>query len=297
MMPNEHIILCGGLQPAGISDRSAGPLALNLWGDGCNVMLRIEDIHARLMQAVPLVFLDLLEIATYVFCADQAFSRGGVDVDTFGGYWRRKFQFHVPVRCLDIWRIEKVQVLLRSTIGFLSDDNYEFTFYPANSPPPVQQYLGLSSVAAPTILPEQVVMYSGGLDSLSGAVKEAVVEKRKIVLVNHRPTPKLNGRLGALQALLDEKAGVLRPIHLRVRVNKAAEINKGCIIRSALVVVQASSLPGKQAGSLHHKKGYYAFATLIYFRRLNIIINGSKGPGFGKTGPLRENRSTFHTPS
>jgi hypothetical protein len=228
MMSNEHVILCGGIQPAGsITNSAAGSLALDLWSEGKNnVTLRIEDIHARLLQDVPPVFLDLLEIATYVYCADQATFRGGIDVDTFGGHWRRKFRFHVPVRCFDIWRSEQVQILLRRTIDFLSDDTFEFTFYPATKTPSLQKYLGLTGVDAPKSPPEQVIMYSGGLDSLSGAIKEAVVEKRKIVLVNHRPTPKLNGRLGMLQSLLDEKAGALRPIHLRVRINKASEMNK-----------------------------------------------------------------------
>ena len=45
---------------------------------------------------------------------------------------------------------------------------------------------------------EEVVMFSGGLDSLAGAVTEAVVGGRQVLLVHHRSNDKLAPRHGRL---------------------------------------------------------------------------------------------------
>src|SRR5690348_17515352 len=74
--------------------------------------------------------------------------------------------------------------------------------------------------------PQQVVMFSGGLDSLAGAVEEAVVQKHRLLLVNHRPTDKLNNVHRKLEAMLAAKAGNFAPMHLHVHINKKRELNK-----------------------------------------------------------------------
>lgn len=51
-----------------------------------------------MFSSVPTKFHDLLEIATYVYSADQVILRGADDVDSFGDGWRRDMHFVVPVR-------------------------------------------------------------------------------------------------------------------------------------------------------------------------------------------------------
>lgn len=46
-------------------------------GPRAPVHLQIEDISGGLMQDIPEQWIDLVEIATYVYIADQAVSRGG----------------------------------------------------------------------------------------------------------------------------------------------------------------------------------------------------------------------------
>jgi|GEM_PF-313705 hypothetical protein len=227
-MENENVITCGGLCLKTADKDGARHLALTLWGskDDSNVRLQIADIHKPLMRDVPPVFQDLLEIAAYVYCADQALTRGGLDVDTLGSHWRRLLHFHIPVRCPDVWRSAEILRALTSLLEFLSDDVFEFTFHPAHGAPPFQQYLELTDEASTSNRPSQVVMYSGGLDSLAGAVQESVIEKNRIVLVNHRPTPKLNNRLRDLEQLLSSKAGPFAPAHIPVRINKSSNLNR-----------------------------------------------------------------------
>ena len=64
----ETLVLCGGAKrPEG-----APVLRLDLNGAAQNITLKLEDIGRRLVTNVPNLLVDLVEIATYVFCADQA---------------------------------------------------------------------------------------------------------------------------------------------------------------------------------------------------------------------------------
>ncbi len=197
-----------------------------------NVTLHIEDIHSKMFRSVPTQFHDLLEIATYVYGADQAIKRGADDVDNFGDGWRRDLHFVIPVRNLEFWSEPQVLETLRSTLGFLSDDNYQFEFVALKQGHSMQDYLNFNDTQHVFGSPEQVVMFSGGLDSLAGAVEEILTQKRRVVLVTHKSTPKLNNRHRNMQALLAAKAGDNVPHHIGVRVHKASELNQEYTQRS-----------------------------------------------------------------
>ena len=227
-MQSKHIIPCGGLKLSSAAGKAGEILALTLkgWRHSGNVELKIEDFHKGLFKAVPPQFEDLLEIASYVYCADQATSRGKLDVDSFGGRWRRQFEFHIPVRAASFWNTPEVTRCLRDTLEFLSEDDFEFHFEQASNAPPMQQYFPDFDAGESGAGIERVVLFSGGLDSLGGAVKEAVVEKRRVMLVTHRPTSKLNTIQRNLENLLAGKAGAFRPMHLHVRVWKDSDLNR-----------------------------------------------------------------------
>lgn len=227
-MATDRIIYCGGITRGRTPAGADAPLSLNLWGQNgpANVWLTMENIRRGLWKNVPQRFEDLLEIATYVYAGDQATVRGEKDVDTFGASWRRNFEFHIPVREPGFWNAPDVNRVLCETLGFLSDDHYAFNFYPAQNAPACEGYLDLifgSGAGGPV---EQVVMYSGGLDSVAGAVKEVVREKRRVMLVTHRPIEKHVERRRELARLLAEKAGALAPEHLSVRINKEKRLGK-----------------------------------------------------------------------
>lgn len=233
-MDNQHIILCGG-QPEQKTDKQAAVLRLNAWaakGTPDYVGLKIEDLHGKLYKPVPRQFEDLIDIATYVYCADQAISRGGIDVDTFGGRWRRRFHFHIPVREPDLWNSKEVKQTLVNTLSFLSEDDYDFTFTGAVNAPGMDGYFPNFSADVLKDPPAQVVLFSGGLDSLAGAITEAVQEKRHVMLVNHRPTDKLNNVHKKLERLLADKAGRCAPRHLHVHINKRRQLNKSYLQRA-----------------------------------------------------------------
>jgi len=183
-----------------------------------------------MLRTVPSPFVDLIEIATYVYCADQAVTRGGDGVKDYGENWRRHLFFRIPVRNPDLWGSAEVTEKLAGTLGFLSEDEYTFEFVKLDDAPAFQQYLhfadGNGGEGA-----EEVVLFSGGLDSLAGAVQEAVVDKRRIALVTHRPTQKLARRHRKLKELLAEHAQHA-PIHLPVSINKAKGLGREYTQRS-----------------------------------------------------------------
>jgi hypothetical protein len=224
----KKFVICGNASAKGISNDPKSDIRLRLsgvQGEG-NITLRIEDIHSKMFSSVPTKFHDLLEIATYVYSADQVIVRGADDVDSFGDGWRRDLHFVVPVRNPEFWNSADVMDKLTSTLGFLSDDNYEFTFVKLEQGHSIQDYLEFNDAQAMYGKPEQVVMFSGGLDSLAGALDEVLMQKRRVVLVTHKATPKLNTRHRTLHDLLANKAGDNAPHHISVRVHKKKPMNR-----------------------------------------------------------------------
>ncbi|MBV1710791.1 MAG: hypothetical protein KUA37_02135, partial [Desulfomicrobium sp.] len=175
-MQDKRYIICGNAPTDGIEENPDRDLRLRLWGkDGLDkITLRIEDIHKKMSKDVPDSFQDLLEIATYVYSADQAIPRGADDVDSFGHGWRRDLHFIIPVRKPDFWNGDDIHQALRSTLGFLSDDNYHFEFVKLKEAQAFQGYLKFDDDGRLFGYPEQVVMFSGGLDSLAGAIDEVL---------------------------------------------------------------------------------------------------------------------------
>jgi 7-cyano-7-deazaguanine synthase in queuosine biosynthesis len=231
MSADEQVVVCGGLRGGPATGR-AGALHLDLWAQKSNVTLHLEDLHEPLLREMPAAFVDLVEIAAYVYSADQATKRGGLGVDDFGAKWRRSFTFHIPVRRVDFWNGAEPKRVLAETLGFLADDQYAFEFYPTTRAPAIETYLALPDGGNATRRVEQVMMFSGGLDSVAGAVVESVIDKRSTVLVHHRSTSKLNGRQRALADLLGAKAGAFRPRQLNVRAHKSSVIGSEYTQRS-----------------------------------------------------------------
>lgn len=220
----ERIILCGGAP--GPSSASEGDLlALDLDRNNGNVNLRIENLTRPLAANLPDVLVDLIEIAAYVYSADQAITRGGDGVVTVGRNWRRNLTFHVPVRELEVWSSPAVAECLRDTLSFLSDDQYDFQFRAHSNAAPIQQYLCLDESAQLGSDLDEVLLFSGGLDSLAGAVVAAVRERRRVALVSHRSNTKIHSKQKQLVRELDH-VSAHKAFHIPVWVNKDGALSK-----------------------------------------------------------------------
>jgi len=217
-MSNSCLLLCGEVQqPKSISEKKC--VRLKMWGKDSNVNLKITDINRTLSANTPNILLDLVEIATYVYCADQAVTRGGSGIRDFGENWRRQMMFIIPVRQPDFWRSEQVVTNLRNTLGFLSEDNYQFEFEQLKSEPPRELYFEFDE-GVTGFNPDEVVLFSGGLDSLSGAVQECVVQRKQCILVSHRSSPKIFAKQKELFSGLSQYCSDKPPFHVPIWINK-----------------------------------------------------------------------------
>lgn len=214
MPANDHLIHCGELEPP--KQRS---LHLNLHGQAANAVLRIEDISKKLLANIPSLHLDLLEVAMYVYAADSATSRGTYDDVRMGRRWRRNFQFIIPVRNVGLWSSDGVATILTETLGFLSDDEYSFEFKPIQTPIGGEAYFEFGANNNAAFRPDEVILFSGGLDSFAGAVDTLAVAGKSVALVNHRSSPKMEHKQYNLVCDLKERVGANRIFHVPVRAS------------------------------------------------------------------------------
>ena len=178
----EHLVCCGGCTPNNMREAS---LYLDLHEHGRNVRLEIRDIGKRLLAPMPNELLDLLDIATYVYAADNALPRGSKRDSRLGARWRRPLHFLVPVRNLELWNSEPVRSALIDTLNFLADETYSFEFRPLAVPPPVERYLEFEDNADTRFSPDDVTLFSGGINSFAGAVELLAGQRRRVALVSH----------------------------------------------------------------------------------------------------------------
>ena len=183
-----RIVLCNGADlPRQWAQSDYLALEYREFADGRNIKLALPDF-VRDVFHLPDRILDLLEIATYVFCADRLNSRGNkANVESHS--WSRLFYFAIKVRDFAFWDKPDVKEKLENALVFMSGDRaYHFTFQPGHSTPPAD----LFDRDAFQIEPQQntkVILFSGGLDSLAGIVECLETSSDQLCLVSHRSSP------------------------------------------------------------------------------------------------------------
>lgn len=184
-----------------------------------SVNIQVEDVAKALGQNVSPRLIDFLEIASYIYSADCGTVREKKWADDSTEPWERDFSFVIPVRDLEFWARPELQSLIVETLGFLSSDRYSFTFERLKHDRPEQRYFNYREAEEwPFLHPERVIMFSGGLDSLAGAL-EAAASGARLVLVSHRSTAPKN----TLQTRLFREFQKLYPnqmVRVPVLINK-----------------------------------------------------------------------------
>lgn len=217
----ERLVLCGDAESDGKQDGSF--LRLALAGSRANVHLRLHDISRRMVADVPDLVTDLVEIATYVLCADAAVSRGGEARTGMGEDWRRRFRLIVPVRRPDRWSAPEVADALAELLDFMSEDAFKFEFTAQRDPQPFKSYLDLRDEASETFETEEVVLFSGGMDSLAGAIEELETQRHRVLLVSQNSSSKVFARQKFLAGELRQRfPGMV--LHVPVHVTKGEEV-------------------------------------------------------------------------
>ncbi len=224
-MGRERIFYCSGVEPAG-SFQDDSVVRLNLHGKNPNVFLLTHDLSKRLASRISSIFTDLLEIAAYVYSADQSFTRGGSTSPGIGGNWRRSFAFHLPVRNPGFWSSSEIYPALIDALEFLSDDNYVFQFSKLEKVETPGQSFAFGQEEIIGAKPNAVIMFSGGLDSLGGAIEECVNNHKNTLLVTHTSTPK---SIGVRRELVHDLKTYCKPatvFHVPIWVNKDKNLGR-----------------------------------------------------------------------
>ncbi|MCA9631270.1 MAG: 7-cyano-7-deazaguanine synthase, partial [Myxococcales bacterium] len=179
-------------------------------------------LDRQLMTRVPSRFRDLIRIASYVLAADQAVKRGEEDTVDLGDRWRRDFKFVVGVEDTATWNNDDLRQTLESTLSFLSDDFYTFEFVPQRESEPEQ--LNFGAIQDEPFLPVEgfssVQLFSGGMDSFTGAAEELLRHGRDIILVSHRSASKTWKLQRDLIGDLRARAPGRRLMHVAVEMTK-----------------------------------------------------------------------------
>jgi hypothetical protein len=243
----ERLVLCGGSRAA--ASQTENMLYLDLTGPGRNVELRLHDISKRMLTNLPSLAIDLLELAAYVYSADWATSRGREASRRMGAEWRRRFRFVIPVRTPELWSSAPVLDALSETLGFLTDDEYQYEFEKhRGSPPGVQEYLELGDGATARFEPDEVILFSGGLDSLAGVADVVIGQGKRAALVSHHSSTKVVARQRQLVGALREIAPG-RLLHFPVLLRKRESLTKEYTLRSrSFVFASLATAIGRMLG-------------------------------------------------
>ena len=178
-----HIFLCNNAELGSKSGKSVK--RLNYLEDATrNIKLLLPDF-VRGVYHLPDRLLDLLEIASYVYCADRMTSRGARDAVEYHS-WSRTLEFVIRVRDEDFWNKSEVKQTLSDALKFVTGDReYRFDFQPGHSTPPTSLFdREVFSVAGKKDV--SVILFSGGLDSLAGALERLVNTDEQVCLVSHQ---------------------------------------------------------------------------------------------------------------
>jgi 7-cyano-7-deazaguanine synthase in queuosine biosynthesis len=181
-------VICGEIcTTRDCSSTDINLLYRNFNGITANVSFGYERF-VKTPEEIPERILDLLQIASYVFCADRMASRGSRESVTNSG-WARTFNLKIPVRDLSFWDAVSVKKTLNDVLSFMTGDRrYDFTFLKAQEYTAVQ--LSLFSEAESELVNAKdadVMLFSGGLDSLAGAIERLNENpNRKLCLVSHK---------------------------------------------------------------------------------------------------------------
>ena len=153
---------------------------------GRNINRELNPLEAKIVEDLdPLVF-DLFDLATYLYIGDTSVGRGQIDV--YGDKWCRDLTFRVPVREFEKWNDSSVRERLNELLTYLSGDwRVRVEFYAHKDPKAPPKFLRFQPDMPGFQGATTVSLFSGGMDSLGGAVHQIANLKEKPLLVSHRP--------------------------------------------------------------------------------------------------------------
>ena len=149
-----------------------------------NFYLKLFNFTKALGAGISPRLRDLIDIASLVYIADRKTGRGSEEAVVYEA-WSRSMRFVIPVRDLAFWKEASVTNALCKLLEFCTGDrSYKFTFVKlAGDAEP--NWLDDLEAPAPLGKKPKVMLFSGGLDSLAGALSLAAHDG-PVLLCTHR---------------------------------------------------------------------------------------------------------------
>lgn len=155
-------------------------------GNTRNVNLELPNF-IKSVYHLPDRMLDLLEVAAYVYCGDRLTKRGTTDELEYHA-WSRSICYKVKVRDITFWKQKTVKEALSKAVEFMSGDlKVDFEFEAGHSTPPTSLFDSESFEISSQ--PTNVLLFSGGLDSLAGAIHLLESSEKRLCLISHQSQP------------------------------------------------------------------------------------------------------------
>lgn len=177
--------LCNGAEPVdGLTQSDYTVLEYRNFGSVRPIVrLGLPDFVTSVYH-LPNRCLDLLELAAYVFAADRLTRRGSRAAVEYQS-WSRRLRFVVRVRDFEFWSQTSVREALEATLCFATgDQSYDFTFQPGHATPPTNLF-DREDFHMENEGDLSIILFSGGIDSLAGAVDRLEQTNEHVCLVSH----------------------------------------------------------------------------------------------------------------
>lgn len=184
--------------------------------------LAAGDVFARNLMPLPEVCNDLMRIACAVFHADGSVSRGGDARSDLGDDWRRDFRARIKVSQPQVWGREDVSAALREAAEFLTEDSFQFDFDPLPQGKPAQEYFKFGEDGGTRSF-DEVILFSGGLDSFAGALQALAGGNGNVVLLTHRSAQKAITRQTHLADYLKQRFP-RRVLHVEITARRKSTV-------------------------------------------------------------------------
>jgi 7-cyano-7-deazaguanine synthase in queuosine biosynthesis len=226
-------------------DPEKPPISVRFRGRFPNFTLDADKLRAKALSEIDPLCDDFLEIASTVFVADSTVSRGGAKRTGMGQDWRREFSFKIPVREPEFWQRPDVVEALTDAVSFLTEDTVHFAFKEGDFSPPKEPFLEFDP-AGPRFEASEVILFSGGLDSFSGALETLATTNQKVLLVSHQSAQKVIPRQDELGAYLANRFPG-RVQHLQVKARRRGAEGKETTQRSRSLLFTALGWAGAKA--------------------------------------------------
>jgi 7-cyano-7-deazaguanine synthase in queuosine biosynthesis len=168
---------------------------------------------------------DLVDVATCCYVADRLTRRPRhLRDDPYGLSWARRLNLRIPVRDVSFWETPDVTAELRSLLGWLTDDLWTFEWSESDRDPRFAETHGRLFGSIPD--PENVVLFSCGLDSVAGVVRHLQSSSGSLVLVNVGTSSRMRSRVEQITTLLHNKANRVHALSVPLTLRATTDPNR-----------------------------------------------------------------------